>query len=162
MLGGIALTAATLTWTTGSWMQERRVARARTAAVRARRLLVIAGGIGLMIVGRAARRPRRDRGARVGVAGLGMGLSYAPLSLVVLAEAPTGGEGTASAALQLCDTLGVALGTGVSGAIVAAGATLDWTRRNALTIAFALCAVVAVVTASPRCAFPPWSTTRAT
>ena len=45
-----------------------------------------------------------------GVAGLGMGLSYAPLSLVVLAEAPEGAEGTASAALQLCDTLGVRLG----------------------------------------------------
>jgi MFS family permease len=80
-------------------------------------------------------------------AGLGMGLSYAPLSIVVLAEAPAGAEGTATAALQLCDTLGVALGTGVSGAIVAAGATFDWTRATALTIAFALCATVAVITA---------------
>ena len=81
------------------------------------------------------------------IAGLGMGLSYAPLSLVVLAEAPKGAEGTASAALQLCDTLGVALGTGISGAIVAAGATFSWTRATALTIAFAICGTLAVFTA---------------
>ena len=76
-----------------------------------------------------------------------MGLSYSPLSLVVLAEAPQGAEGTASAALQLCDTLGVALGTGVSGAIVAAGASFAWTRATALTVAFAMCGALAIVTA---------------
>jgi hypothetical protein len=65
----------------------------------------------------------------------------------VLAEAPAGTEGTASASLQISDTLGVALGTGISGAIVAAGATFAWTRATALTVAFALCAAVAVFTA---------------
>jgi MFS family permease len=82
------------------------------------------------------------------VAGLGMGLSYAPLSLVVLADAAPGAEGTASAALTLCDTLGVALGTGIAGAIVAAGATFGWTRADALTGAFALCGAFALVTAA--------------
>jgi len=81
------------------------------------------------------------------VAGLGMGISYAPLSLVALAEAAVGGEGTASASLQLCDTLGVALGTGVSGAIVAAGASIHWTHGTALTVAFAICAAIAVAAA---------------
>ena len=66
------------------------------------------------------------------VAGFGMGISYSPVSLVVLAEAPAGGEGTASASLQLCDVLGIALGTGVSGAIVAAGAALGWAESAAL------------------------------
>jgi hypothetical protein len=82
------------------------------------------------------------------IAGFGMGLSYAPLSLVVLAEAPEGGEGSASASLQLCDTLGVALGTGIAGAIVAAGPAFDWTAGTTLTIAFSMCIVVAVVTAA--------------
>ena len=54
------------------------------------------------------------------VAGLGMGLAYAPLSLIVLREAPPDDQGTASSALSLTDTLGTAIGTGVSGAIVAA------------------------------------------
>ena len=53
----------------------------------------------------------------------------------------------ASWALQLCDTLGVALGTGVAGAILAAGENLDWTRGTALTVAFALCGAIALVTA---------------
>jgi hypothetical protein len=35
----------------------------------------------------------------------------------------------------------------VSGAIVAAGASLAWTRATALTVAFALCGVLAIVTA---------------
>ena len=56
-----------------------------------------------------------------GVGGLGMGLTYTPITLIVLGDATEGSEGTASASMQLCDTLGVALGTGVVGAIVAAG-----------------------------------------
>ena len=87
-------------------------------------LLVIACGIGLMIVVARFAVPTAIAVLAWGVAGLGMGLAYASLSLVVLAEAPAGAEGMASAALQLCDTLGVALGTGVAGAIVAAGASL--------------------------------------
>ena len=54
------------------------------------------------------------------LAGLGMGLGYAPLSLIVLRESPPETQGAASSALSLSDTLGTALGTGVSGAIVAA------------------------------------------
>jgi MFS family permease len=89
-----------------------------------------------------------------GVAGLGMGLSYAPLSLVVLAEAPEGAEGTAIGALQLCDTLGVALGAGVAGAILAAGTPLDWTLGTALTVAFAMCGAVAVFAAAAAMRLP--------
>lgn len=81
-----------------------------------------------------------------GIGGLGMGVSYSPLSLVVLDQAEPGSEGTASAALQLSDTLGVALGTGVAGAIVAAGTSLHWTTGTALSAAFTLCAVVALAT----------------
>jgi MFS family permease len=146
-LGGIALTAATLTWTAGAWVQERRALRVGPQTFVRVGLLVIACGIGLMIVVAQLEVPAATAVLAWAIAGLGMGLSYAPLSLVVLAEAPTGAEGTASAALQLCDTLGVALGTGISGAIVAAGATFAWTRATALTVAFALCATFAIITA---------------
>ncbi|MGH2475447.1 MAG: MFS transporter, partial [Candidatus Limnocylindrales bacterium] len=47
------------------------------------------------------------------------GLAYAPLTLIVLSEAPPAEQGSASAALSLTDSLGTALGTGVTGAIVA-------------------------------------------
>jgi MFS family permease len=146
VLGGLALTAATLTWTAGSWIGERRV-----RAIGPRRfvrvgLFVIAIGIGLMIAVAQAAVPTAIVVLAWATGGLGMGLAYAPFALVVLDEAPPGAEGTASAALQLCDTLGIALGTGVSGAIVGAGASLAWTRGGALTVAFAICAAIAIIT----------------
>jgi len=147
LLGGLALTAATLTWTGASWVQARFVRSIGPQQFVRVGLLVITNGIGLMIAVAQGWVPAALAVVAWGVAGFGMGLSYAPLSLVVLAEAAVGAEGTASAAIQLCDTLGVALGTGVSGAIVSAGATLAWKDGTALTLAFALCAVVAVATA---------------
>ena len=50
------------------------------------------------------------------LAGLGMGLAYAPLTLIVLREAPPHEQGSASSALSLTDALGTALGTGLTGA----------------------------------------------
>ena len=146
-LGGVALTAATLTWTTGSWIQVRRVREVGPLVFVRFGLFVIACGIGLMIAVAQSVVPSTIAVVAWGVAGLGMGIAYAPLSLVVLDQAAPGSEGTATAALQLSDTLGVALGTGVAGAIVAAGESLDWTRATALTFAFALSALVALATA---------------
>jgi MFS family permease len=142
---GIALTAATLSWTAGSWIQARAYAR-----LGARRFVttgfvaVTAAIIGFALV------LSPDVPVIVGVgawavAGLGMGLSYSPLSLVTLSEAPSGGEGTATSSLQLSDVLGTALGTGVGGAIIAIaarGAAEGWVG---LAGAFAVATAVAVI-----------------
>jgi MFS family permease len=146
VLGGLALTAATLTWTAGSWIGERRVRAIGPRRFVSVGLFVIAIGIGLMIAVAQAAVPTAIVVVAWAIGGLGMGLAYAPFALVVLDVAPPGAEGTASAALQLCDTLGIALGTGVSGAIVGAGASLAWTRGSALTVAFAICAAIAILT----------------
>ena len=53
------------------------------------------------------------------VGGFGIGLAYSPISLIVLGEAPSGQEGAASSSLQLAETLGVALGAGLGGVLVA-------------------------------------------
>ncbi|MDQ1476143.1 MAG: hypothetical protein QOE62_1372, partial [Actinomycetota bacterium] len=145
-LGGIALTAATLTWTGGSWILLHRIRRLGPQLFVRAGMFLIACGIALMVAVAQSVVPSAVAVLAWGVAGLGMGLSYSPLSLVVLDQAPPGAEGSASAALALCDTLGVALGTGVAGAIVGAGATLDWTRGTALTVAFVLSGAVALVT----------------
>jgi MFS family permease len=146
-VAGLALTAAALTWTAGAWVQERRVTRVGPQKfVRIGALIIVAGIAGMIVVAQTD-VPVAVAVLAWGVAGLGMGLSYAPLSLVVLSEAPAGREGTATASLQLCDTLGVALGTGVSGAIVAAGASLGWAQSRALTIAFVVCGVFAIAAA---------------
>ena len=77
------------------------------------------------------------------VAGLGMGLAYAPLSLMMLRHAPPGREGRASASLNLADVLGTAIGIGIGGAAVAATAGTD--LRLGVTVAFAAAAVAGFV-----------------
>jgi MFS family permease len=155
LYGGLALTAATLTWTTGSWIAERRVRALGPARFVRVGLLIIAAGIGLMIGVARFDFPIATAVLAWGVAGLGMGLAYSPISLVTLAQATAGGEGGASASLQLSDTLGVALGTGTTGAIIAAGAAIGSTRGDALAVAFLVCAVVAIFTAIAASRLPP-------
>jgi hypothetical protein len=72
-----------------------------------------------------------------------MGLAYAPLSLMMLREAPPGQEGQASASLNLADVLGTAIGIGVGGAAVAAAAGRD--LRAGIAGAFAAAAAVGLV-----------------
>jgi hypothetical protein len=79
------------------------------------------------------------------VAGLGMGLAYSTLSLVTLREARVEDQGTASAALQLSDVLGTALGTGVGGALIAAGLALGAEAWWGLAAAFAVGAAIDVL-----------------
>ncbi len=76
------------------------------------------------------------------VAGFGMGLAYAPISLMMLREAPPGREGWASASLNLTDVLGTAVGIGVGGAAVAA--TVRGGQSVALGVAVAFAAAAAV------------------
>src|SRR3546814_6508961 len=133
-VAGLALTAATILWTIGAWTQERFVHR-----VGPRRLVTIGFTcVAVGIVGMFGALGPLPVAAAVGVwaiAGLGMGLSYSPISVTVLALAEVGREGRASSSLQLTDVLGVALGTGVGGAFVALGDTRDWPPRSALELA---------------------------
>ena len=124
-VAGIALTAATIGWTTGAWVQ------AHLAARRSRRGLEITGLalIALGVIGVAATLaldvPALLAALAWGVAGLGMGLAFSTNSLVVLEAAQPGQEGTAAAALQLSNVLGVAVGAGIGGVIIGnAGATV--------------------------------------
>lgn len=80
-----------------------------------------------------------------GVSGLGMGLAYAPTSLMMLREAPSGREGWASASLSLSDVLGAALGAGVGGAAIAVGTARGWPLATSVRIAFVIPGIVALV-----------------
>ncbi len=119
IIAGIALTAATLSWTAGSWVQ------ANLAPQQGRRMLVL---IGLLVVavglaGIASvlipEIPAIVAIGAWGVGGLGMGLAYSTLSLVVLETAPKDQVGSASASMELSSVLGTALGTGLGGVIIA-------------------------------------------
>src|SRR6266542_1824967 len=79
------------------------------------------------------------------IGGLGIGLAYAPITVTVLGLAPAAEQGTASAQLQLSDTLGTALGAGLGGVLVAAGAAAGWEQSSALAGVFGLTGAVALV-----------------
>jgi MFS family permease len=81
----------------------------------------------------------------VALQGLGMGLAYAPLALIVLREAAGAEQGRASSALSLTDSLGTALGTGITGAAVAASARSGQGPAPGLAIGFAVAVGVALV-----------------
>jgi MFS family permease len=144
---GVALTISTLAWTAGSWIQAQRymrlgarrfvtVGQAAVALATILVTLILAPGVtpwfGIVAWG---------------LAGLGMGLSYSPLSLVVLAESPPGTEGAATSGLQLSDVIGTAVGTGIGGAIVAAATAAGYALWVGLLGAFAAGTVAALIAA---------------
>jgi MFS family permease len=119
-VAGIALTAATITWSTGAWVQAHLASRGwRRGLVIAGLALIAAGTAGvtavLLPVVPVALAP-----LAWGLAGLGMGFAYSTIALVVLERAEPGQEGAATAAMQLANGLATALGAGIGGAIVAA------------------------------------------
>ena len=139
---GIALTAATVTWTAGAWVQARGASRWPTHRfVQAGFLLTTIGLAGMLVV--------LDQGVTwlvtipvFGLAGFGMGLAYSPLALIVLREASAETQGASTSALSLLDSLGTALGTGVAGAFVAASMRSTGQPAVGLMLAFAMAVAV--------------------
>lgn len=142
-IAGAALTLCTLLWSAASWTQARLIGR-----VGPRRLDQVGFGllataiVGLILVVQGA--PVLATIPFWGLGGFAIGLSYAPLSVTVLAAAPPGEEGAAGAAIQLSDGLGIALGTGVGGWIVATSDAAGRTVGQGVTAVFAASLVVAV------------------
>ncbi len=139
---GLALTAATLTWTVGAWIQARYIARVGPGRLVALGFVLVLLGTAILALVLSPEVPVAVAGLAWAVAGLGMGLGYAPLSLAVLAEAPIESQGVATAALQLSDVLGTAVGTGVAGALIAIAARGGSPEWVGLAGAFAVGALV--------------------
>ena len=154
-LGGIALSAAAVTWAAGAWLQ------ARAAAASVRRTVVVAGaaliavGIGITSLVLIPAAPLLVSALGWGVAGLGMGLAYSMLALLMLESAPPGEEGISSAALQLMFTLGTAFGAGVGGAVIALADAGTLELEAALTIVNAMMLVVAIMALLVALRVPP-------
>jgi MFS family permease len=119
LTAGVALTAATLCWTAGTWIQERLVHRISYRVLGCVGLLLIIAGVAGTGSVLAASVPVEVAPAMWGIAGLGMGIAYPTATLVGLEHAPPGREGESAAALQLANVLGTALGTGVGGGLLA-------------------------------------------
>ena len=142
---GISLTAATLTWTAGSWIQARLSTRYPPERFVQAGIAVLIAGLTTFLVVLYPQFSPWLAIPTVGLAGLGMGLAYSPLALIVLREASGAEQGRASSALSLTDSLGTALGTGITGAAVAAAVRDAGTPFRGLLVGFAVAIAVATL-----------------
>ena len=143
IVAGIALTAATLSWTSGAWIQARLIGRIGPRPLVRTGFLVVGLGILSFSLVLSPQVPVWVGIVTWAVAGLGMGFSYSPLSLTVLREASPETQGASTAGLQLSDVLGTAFGTGVGGALIAAGARSGAEEWVGLAATFAVGVVAA-------------------
>lgn len=113
MAAGAVLTVGALGWSAASWFQSRS-GWSHVVLVRSGSVLVLAGGVAATV---ALRFSGWLAAPAWLVAGAGMGLALANLSVLTLNLSPPDEQGTNSAALQISDTVGSALGVGVAGAL---------------------------------------------
>jgi len=119
LFASLTLTAVTITWTGGSWLQARLSTTGfRRRLVRSGLAVLTAGAVGMTLLLFPA-VPAELAPLVWGFAGVGMGLCFSTISLTVLETATTGQEGEASASLQLANMLGSGLGAGIGGALIA-------------------------------------------
>ncbi len=142
---GVALTAATIAWTAGAWIQARGASRWPTYRfVQVGWVLILVGLAGMLLV-LVPEISWLIVLPTFGLAGLGMGLSYAPITLIVLREASITTQGAATSALSLTDSLGATLGTGISGAIIAAGIRSTGAPAAGLAVSFIVAIAIGAV-----------------
>src|SRR5439155_26334248 len=111
-LPGSALTAGTIAWTTGAWIQERTVFRVGAAPLVRNGFLLVAIGIAAMGLVLNYGVPAWLSVPAGGIACPGIGTAYSSISLTVLCHPPPGSAGAAASSVQLADILGNALATG--------------------------------------------------
>jgi MFS family permease len=146
---GLVISAASLSWSLGSFLQAR-LDRLDGGTGRPRRLLA---GLAVLLTGIAATAagviadgiPVAVAIAGWSVAGLGIGIGYPSIGAIVLSAAPGGAEGSVSAALQLIETIGVAVFTGIGGTVIAIGLDEGWDTATSLVLVFAAGAAAAAV-----------------
>lgn len=137
-LAGLAVTGSTLAWTAGAWLQSRLNGRWEARRLVGTGLAIVVTGLGAMALVLLPATPVYVAIAAWTVAGFGIGMAYAPTSLLMLRQAPAGREGWASASLSLADVLGTALGIGAGGAAVAAATAHGWPLAAGVGAAFTI------------------------
>ncbi|MGI9254792.1 MAG: MFS transporter [Thermomicrobiales bacterium] len=144
-VASLTITAISLSWTTGAWLQ------ARLAPSGKRRPLVLLG-LAVMLVGTLLMVTllypfisARFAPFFWAVSGLGIGLAFSTLTLTVLETASPGQEGEASASMNLGNQLGSGLGAGIGGAFISLIGHDGGHLQRALTVQFLCMAGVLVL-----------------
>lgn len=117
---GLALTAAAITWSGGSWLRGRHEGRWDDRVVLRIGATSIAVGVGFAALAVWPSFPVALSLLGWGAAGLGMGLSYPTLSLLTLRLSPPAEQGANSSALQVNESLATSIVLAASGPVFAA------------------------------------------
>jgi len=115
---GLALTATTISWTCGSWIQARFSPRSSRRRLVRLGLALLGTGSGWTMVLLVTSLPATPMPLARAIAGVGMGITFSTLSIIVLETATAGKEGEAASAIQLANVLGSGLAAGFGGALV--------------------------------------------
>ena len=130
LAGSVAVTVATVAWTSAAWVQQRWIGRLGEAWFVRAGFLLLVPGIATVAVGSIPDGlPFWFIHIGAALGGFGMGLAYSAHAQLALRSVPEAEVGSTTSSLQLTDNLGVALGTGAAGAVVALGVGLEWADR---------------------------------
>jgi predicted MFS family arabinose efflux permease len=144
---GVTISVAALTWALGSWWQSHAVGRRSYGWPVSVGAMIFLVGLGftvwvlhgsplwLILIAWMA-------------AGFGMGTAFPVIPLAVMAGADEGAEARELSPTLLMDTLGIAVGAGVAGAVIARTSEAGMSLVTGLTIAFAIAAVAGVTMAA--------------
>ena len=116
---GVAITSATVAWTAGSWVQARLSDRFRPEEFVRVGFPVVALGLAALASVLLPAVPAELAAPAFGLAGFGMGLTYAQFALIVLRDVEAHAQGRITSGLTLSDSVGTAVGTGISAALIA-------------------------------------------
>ncbi len=140
-VAGLVISAASLAWTSGSWLQvridRRSGAGSRRDRVRWGVVLVATGVTALTVITAVTGSPPIALAIVAWVvAGLGIGLAHSTISTMAFAHATGGEEGTVSSSLLLADLGTPALTIGIGGALVALAGARGWAPETGVLLAF--------------------------
>jgi MFS family permease len=145
LYSSVAYASASFTWTGGSWIQARASRTHSASLLNQLGLATVGLGAGLMALVVMTSVPTWLVVVAWGVGGLGIGLAYPQQALVVLSTAPPAQEGFSTAALQLSDVLGVAIGSGIGGVIITTSQRWGHGLTSGLTVVFWMSVAMAIV-----------------
>jgi MFS family permease len=145
---GLGLSAGAITWVLGAAWQgradDRWSGRSRALPIRAGSALLAVGVAILAAAVLIATVPPLVAVLGWAVGGLGMGIAFNAATTDAMEQAPADRQGEASGALQLAQTLSVAVLSGLGGAAIALAHQYDAATATALAATFALTGAMAV------------------
>ncbi len=150
---GVVIAVGTISWTLGTWWQDRLEQHSFREPSFSTRQQRIAWGTLILLVGASLQMvvlvtPYFSLALSIlgwFIAGIGIGLTHSTIAVSAFALAPQGEEGGVSASLQLADQFSSALCTGLGGALLAFAISANYGERFGIFLAFAVSGFLGIV-----------------